>query len=47
MVARFDVENDASKSKFTIESVSMGNGRTGATYFPVKVLGTEPPLAVT
>lgn len=42
MVARFDVENDASKSKFTIESVSMGNGRTGATYFPVKVLGTEP-----
>ncbi|WP_301043314.1 hypothetical protein, partial [Parabacteroides goldsteinii] len=42
MVARFDVENDASKSMFTIESVSMGNGRTGATYFPVKVLGTEP-----
>lgn len=42
MVARFDVENDASLSRFTIESVSMGNGRTGATYFPVKVLGTEP-----
>lgn len=42
MVARFDVVNDASKSKFTIESVSMGNGRTGATYFPVKVLGSEP-----
>ena len=42
MVARFDVENDASKSKFTVESVSMGNGRTGATYFPVKVLGTGP-----
>lgn len=42
MVARFDVENDANLSRFTIESVSMGNGRTGATYFPVKVLGTEP-----
>lgn len=42
MVARFDVENDADASRFTIESVSMGNGRTGATYFPVKVLGTEP-----
>lgn len=39
MVARFDVVNDASLSKFTIKSVSMGNGRTGATYFPVKVLG--------
>lgn len=42
MVARFDVENDAAASRFTIESVSMGNGRIGATYFPVKVLGTEP-----
>ncbi|WP_455637604.1 fimbrial protein [Parabacteroides sp.] len=42
MVARFDVENDASLSKFTIKSVSMGNGRTGAIYFPVKVLGSEP-----
>lgn len=42
MIARFDVENDATKSKFTIQSVSMGNGRTGASYFPVKVLGNSP-----
>lgn len=42
MVARFDVVNDAALSKFTIESVSMGNGRTGAGYFPVKVLGNAP-----
>ncbi|MEY8611678.1 hypothetical protein AALM74_21175 [Parabacteroides segnis] len=42
MVARFDVKNDASLSKFTVKSVSMGNGRTGATYFPVKVLGNTP-----
>lgn len=42
MVARFDVVNDAEKSKFTVQSVSMGNGRTGASYFPVKVLGNTP-----
>lgn len=42
MVARFDVVNDAAQSKFTVESVSMGNGRTGASYFPVKVLGNTP-----
>lgn len=45
MVARFDVTNNAADSKFTIESVSMGNGRTGASYFPVKVLGATPPQA--
>ena len=44
MVARFDVTNDAEKSKFTIQSVSMGNGRTGASYFPVKVLGSTPAV---
>ncbi len=36
MVARFDVENDASQSKFTITSVSLANGRAGASFFPVK-----------
>lgn len=45
MVARFDVTNNAADSKFTIESVSMGNGRTGASYFPVKVLGATPAQA--
>ena len=45
MVARFDVTNNAADSKFTIESVSMGNGRTGAGYFPVKVLGATPAQA--
>lgn len=47
MVARFDVVNDAALSKFTIESVSMGNGRTGAGYFPVKVLGNAPTDLIT
>ena len=47
MVARFDVVNDAALSKFTIESVSMGNGRTGAGYFPVKVLGNAPADLIT
>ena len=47
MVARFDVVNNATLSKFTIESVSMGNGRTGAGYFPVKVLGNAPTDLIT
>ena len=34
MVARFDVENDASKSKFTIESVSMGKRTYRRHLFP-------------
>ena len=38
MVARFDIINDAELSKFTIEEISMGNGRKGASFFPVKVL---------
>lgn len=47
MVARFDVVNNAALSKFTIESVSMGNGRTGAGYFPIKVLGNAPTDLIT
>lgn len=47
MVARFDVVNDAALSKFTVQSVSLGNGRTGASYFPVKVLGTAPADLIT
>lgn len=35
-VARFDVVNDASKSKFTIRNISMGKGRNSITFFPVK-----------
>lgn len=38
MVARFDIINDANLSKFTVEEVSMGNGRKGAGFFPIKVL---------
>lgn len=47
MVARFDVVNDAALSKFTVQSVSLGNGRIGASYFPVKVLGTAPADLIT
>lgn len=35
-VARFDVVNDATKSKFTIRNISMGKGRNSITFFPVK-----------
>ena len=38
MVARFDIINDAALSKFTVEEISMGNGRKGAGFFPIKVL---------
>ena len=40
MVARFDIVNNADESKFTVEYVSMGNGRLGSSFFPIK------PLAV-
>lgn len=38
MVARFDIVNDAAKSKFTVEKISMGGGRSGAGFFPIEVL---------
>ena len=41
-VARFDVVNEASTSKFTIESVSMANGRKGVSFFPLTVTGKLP-----
>lgn len=44
LAARFDIVNTAGTSKFTIESVSMGNGRRGATYFPIKVYGATTAL---
>ncbi|WP_195439865.1 fibrobacter succinogenes major paralogous domain-containing protein, partial [Parabacteroides goldsteinii] len=44
-VARFDIVNDAAASKFTIQSVSMANGRRGVSFFPLKVTGTLPTAA--
>lgn len=41
MVARFDIVNDASLSKFTITSISMGNGQNGSSFFPIKTLGNN------
>ncbi|CAK7041379.1 MAG: hypothetical protein PARBA_01370 [Parabacteroides sp.] len=41
-MARFDVNNVEAESKFHLESISMGNGRRGTTFFPVKVYGTSP-----
>lgn len=45
MVARFDIINKAATSRFTITEVSMGKGRRGAGFFPVKVYGTQPTAA--
>lgn len=39
MVARFDIVNDASKSKFTLEKISMGNGQKGTKFFPIETVG--------
>lgn len=44
-VARFDIVNDATISKFTIQSVSMAKGRKGISFFPLKVIGTLPEAA--
>lgn len=47
MVARFDIINDASKSKFTIEKMSMGNGQSGAQFFPIQTLTTDAEKLIT
>ena len=38
-MARFDVRNMETESKFHLESISMGKGRKGVSFFPVKVYG--------
>ena len=38
-MARFDVSNIEADSKFHLESISMGKGRRGTTFFPVKAYG--------
>ena len=42
LAARFDIINNAEKSKFTIEAVSMAKARRGATFFPIRVYGDTP-----
>ena len=42
LAARFDIVNKADESRFTIEQVSMGNGRRGATFFPIRIYGQTP-----
>lgn len=42
LAARFDIVNDARKSRLTITSVSMGNGRRGTSFFPITVYGSIP-----
>lgn len=39
IMARFDVSNIETASKFHLESISMGNGRRGTTFFPVQAYG--------
>ena len=40
-VARFDVVNNAEASKFSLQSISMGKGIAGVTYFPVKAYSAD------
>lgn len=42
LTARFDIDNKAGDSRFTIETVSMGNGRRGSGFFPIRVYGDLP-----
>ena len=41
-VSRFDIANNAATSKFTITGISMAQARPGASFFPIRVLGTLP-----
>ncbi len=41
MVARFDIVNVAKDSRFTVESISMSNGRSASRFFPIKPLKTK------
>lgn len=42
LAARFDIDNKAGISRFTIETVSMGNGRRASGFFPIRVYGDLP-----
>lgn len=42
LAARFDVVNKADESRFTIKEIAMGNGRKGATLFPIRIYGQTP-----
>ena len=41
MVARFDIVNVAKESRFTVESISMSNGRSASRFFPIEPLKTK------
>ena len=43
-MARFDVSNVEADSKFHLESISLGNGRKGVSFFPIKVVGASPTV---
>lgn len=42
LVARYDIINEAESSRFTIETVSMGNARRGSNLFPIRPYGDQP-----
>ena len=42
LAARFDIDNKAGDSRFTIATVAMGNARRGSGYFPIRVYGKLP-----
>ena len=42
LAARFDIVNKSDESRFTITEVSMGNGRRGTTFFPIRIYGQTP-----
>lgn len=45
MVARFDIVNVAEESRFTVESISMSNGRSASSFFPIVPLKTKGEAA--
>lgn len=42
LVARYDIVNDAESSRFTVQTISMGNARRGSGLFPIRPYGDMP-----
>lgn len=42
LAARFDIVNEEKESRFSIQSISLGNGRRGSTFFPIAATGNHP-----
>lgn len=45
LLARLDISNHAAVSGFTLETLTLKNGRQGSYFFPIQVYGAQPEAA--